>query len=253
MAELKDLKVGEYPKWTIPSQSVMEGVTIMNDDEIRGAVIGMILGDGHIGLSGRSTNGHIDFAHCAKQRDYATWKAGILENLTSVRITDGVSHCKGKAYPHVRVLTKTHPLYTHLWKRFYHNGRKTIDEFLMSQLTPMGLAIWYQDDGTLENRERFLTPTIQTNWFNVLENWLMSKSLADKFHIEFRVQKLNAKYLKLTIRRKDRENFYDIVRPYIQPCMLHKIRDDGHRSTTGSVRNIEPRDDLNLMATSGAC
>ncbi len=234
----------------------MEGVTTMNDEEIRGAVIGMILGDGHINLSQRSTNGHIDFAHGVKQRDYAVWKASILENLTSVRITDGISRIKkinNKEYPHVRVLTKTHPLYTHLWKRFYHNGRKTIDEFLMNQLTPLGLAIWYQDDGTLENREKFLTPTLQTNWFNVLENRLMSKCLADKFHIEFRVHKLNAKYLKLTLRRKDRENFFDIARPYIQPCLLYKIRDDGYRSITGSAHLDESRDSLNPVEILGVC
>jgi hypothetical protein len=128
----------------------------MNEEELKGAIIGMVLGDGHLNLSGRSTNAHMDFAHSKKQKDYAVWKSDILGQLTDVRVTEGVITVKGKEYEKVRVLSKTHPLYTHLWKRFYHNGRKTIDSFLMNQLTPLGLAIWYQDDGTLENRERFL-------------------------------------------------------------------------------------------------
>ncbi len=227
MAELKVLKVGEHPTGIIPSQSAMDGVSTMNDEELRGAVIGMILGDGSLSLSGRSVNAHIDYAHCAKQREYALWKAEMLKSLTSVRITDGFSHCKGKAYPKVRVLTKTHPFYTHLWKRFYHNGRKTVDHFLMEHLTPLGLALWYQDDGNLKEHENYLTPYLETNCFNVVEHEVMSKALADKFHIEFRANKLNAQYLHLCLRRKDREAFYSIVSPYIHPTMAYKVADKG--------------------------
>jgi recombination protein RecA len=205
----------------------MEGVQTMNDAEIRGAIIGMVLGDGSLPMDGRSTNAHMDFAHCAKQKEYAVWKAGLLENLTSMRITDGVSHCQGKAYPKVRILSKTHPVYTHLRNRFYHNGRKTVDSFLMNQLTPLGLAIWYMDDGNLNNHEDFLTPKIETNCFNVAEHHIMTKALADNYHLEFRVNHLNAKYLYLRLRRKDREKFFDIIREHIHPTMAYKIQDDG--------------------------
>ena len=212
---------------TIPSQSAMEGVSTMNDEEIRGAIIGMVLGDGSLPLDGRSINAHMDFAHCAKQREYAVWKAGLLENLTSVRITDGVSHCRNKEYPKVRVLSKTHPTYTHLRNRFYHNGRKTIDAFLMEHLTPLGLAIWYMDDGNLKNHENYLTPMLETNCFNVAEHLIMTKALADKFQLEFRANHLNAKYLMLRLRRKDRGKFFDIIREHIHPTMAYKIQDDG--------------------------
>lgn len=227
LAELKVLKVGEPPFGKIPSQSVMDGVSTMNDEEIRGAIIGMVLGDGSLALNGRSINAHMDFAHSSKQREYAVWKAEMLKNLTSVRITDGFATAKGKEYPKVRVITKTHPTYTHLHKRFYHNGRKTIDQFLMEHLTPLGLALWYQDDGNLKNHENYLTPMLETNCFNVVEHAVMTKALADKFHIEFRANHLNAKYLMLRLRRKDRERFFDIIRDYIHPTMAYKIQDDG--------------------------
>jgi hypothetical protein len=206
----------------------MEGVTTMNDDEFRGAVIGMILGDGSLShCATGNTNSHIDYAHCMKQKEYALWKADILKNLTTVTIKDGISKCKGKEYSKVRVLTKAHPVYTHLWKRFYHQGRKTIDSFLMEQLTPLGLAIWYQDDGHLKNHEDYLTPMLETNCFNVAEHLIMTKVLADKFHLEFRSNHLNAKYLMLRLRRKDREKFFDIIREFIHPTMEYKIKDDG--------------------------
>ena len=187
----------------------------------------MILGDGHLNLSGRSINAHIDFAHSMKQKDYAVWKSELLKGLTDVRVTEGVATVKGKEYEKVRVLTKTHPLYTHLWKRFYHNGRKTIDHFLMNCLTPLGLAIWYMDDGHLKNHEDYLTPMLETNCFNVAEHEIMTKALADKFHLEFRANHLNAKYLMLRLRRKDREQFFAIIKEHILPSMEYKIKDDG--------------------------
>jgi hypothetical protein len=200
----------------------------MNEEEIRGAVIGMILGDGSlVHCKTEGSNSHIDFAHSIKQKEYAIWKAKILEQLTSVRITESVSKCKGKEYPIVRVLTKKHPLYTHLWRRFYHERRKTVDSFLMNQLTPLGLALWYQDDGNLKNHESYLTPMLETNCFNVAEHAIMTKALADNFHLEFRANHLNAKYLILRLRRKDREKFFDIIREFIHPTMAYKIMDDG--------------------------
>ena len=188
----------------------------------------MILGDGSlVHCKTEGSNSHIDFAHSIKQKEYAIWKAKILEQLTSVRITESVSKCKGKEYPIVRVLTKKHPLYTHLWRRFYHERRKTVDSFLMNQLTPLGLALWYQDDGNLKNHESYLTPMLETNCFNVAEHAIMTKALADNFHLEFRANHLNAKYLILRLRRKDREKFFDIIREFIHPTMAYKIMDDG--------------------------
>lgn len=227
MAELKVLKFGEHPTRIIPSQPVTGGVTTMNDEEIRGAIIGMVLGDGSLALSGRSINAHMDFDHCDRQKEYAVWKANILENLTSVRISDGVSVVRGRECSKTRVITKTHPVYTRLWNRFYHNGRKTVDSFLMESLTPLGLAIWYQDDGHLKNHENFLTPMLETNCFNVAEHNVMIKALADKFHLEFRANHLNAKYLMLRLRRKDRDKFFEIIEKHIHPTMAYKTRDDG--------------------------
>jgi len=201
----------------------------MNDEELRSAIVGMVLGDGHLNLSGRSQNAHMDFAHSIQQKDYAVWKSELLADLTSVRVTEGVITVKGKEYNKVRVLSKVHPVYTRLWNRFYHNGRKTIDHFLMNCLTPLGLAIWYMDDGHLKDHEDFLTPVLETNCFNVAEHEIMTKALADKFHLEFRANHLNAKYLMLRLRRKDREKFFDIIREYIHPSMEYKIRDDGKK------------------------
>ena len=35
--------------------------------------------------------------------------------------------------------------------RFYHNGRKTIDDYIMKTLNELGLLFWYLDDGCLDN------------------------------------------------------------------------------------------------------
>ena len=34
----------------------------------------------------------------------------------------------------------------------FHDGRKTVTEHVMKCLTPLGLALWYMDDGTLAGK-----------------------------------------------------------------------------------------------------
>jgi hypothetical protein len=170
----------------------------------------------------------MDFAHSSKQREYALWKADILRNLTTVRVVDETAKLKdGRPYERTRVITKVHPMYTKLWVRAYHLKRKTVDEFLVNSLTPIGLAIWYQDDGYLKNHSDFLTPVLETNGFNVSEHKIIEKGLADKFGLEFRSNKLNQNHLSLRLRRKDRDSFYEIVKPYIHASMSYKIENDG--------------------------
>ena len=39
------------------------------------------------------------------------------------------------------VRTRVHPVYEKLFLRMYHEGRKTIDEYSMNTLSPLGILI----------------------------------------------------------------------------------------------------------------
>lgn len=196
--------------------------------ELKGIVVGTVLGDSCLTKHPRCTNYRLQTSHTAKNRDLLEAKAKDLETLTGTKIYEHEAP-NGKM---AILTTQVHPFYTKLRERMYHDGRKTVDEHVMKALTPKGLAYWYCDDGTLSKHEGFDTPFLCTHHFNRVENELMARMLVKNFGLEFRVNKDRKKgfgtndyklYYWLRLRRKDRERFFDLIREFIPESMKYKI------------------------------
>jgi hypothetical protein len=211
----------------------MEGVTSMFSSklEFKGAVIGMLLGDASIpkARTDGSTH-HLQITHCMKQEQYLLKKKEYLEYLTGVRFyTDQVNN---KDYKCCRLVTKTHPFYDGMRDHMYHEGRKTVDEHMMKCLTPLGLALWYLDDGSLSHRGNQKIPVLATCCFNGTEHEMMSRMLQKRFGLQWRVNRTTTTYkgvkkniFILRLRDKDRENFFGMIKPFVPECLLYKIDD----------------------------
>ncbi|MFO7881195.1 MAG: hypothetical protein R6U52_01490 [Kosmotogaceae bacterium] len=198
-----------------------------NKLEFKGAIIGTLLGDASL-IKRESGSSYLKVTHCKKDQEYLYYKANILNWLNKTKCSEGISKLNGKEYPYVVATTKSHPLYSSLYEHMYYNGHKTVNEHIMKCLTPLGLALWYQDDGTFAGEQGYRCPYICSHAFNQTENELLSRMIFKKFGITFRVLRKNVKdktYYWLRLRRKDREKFFEIIKPYIQECMKRKIDD----------------------------
>lgn len=198
--------------------------------EFKGAVIGMILGDACIPSlrEGRKTK-HLQFAQKAADLEYAAYKVEILGYLNETKLTESSTKANGISYPCVIGRTLSHPFYNKLAEHMYYDGRKTVTEHVMKCLTPLGLALWYMDDGTLAGEMGWRNPFICSHNFNQAENELMCRMLHKKFGITFRTIKKNIKektYYWMRLRRKDREKFFDIIKDFVPVCMKRKIDPD---------------------------
>lgn len=198
--------------------------------EFKGAVVGMILGDACIPTlrEGRRTQ-HLQFAHKAADREYAEFKLQLLAHLNETKIIESSNTVKGITYPCVVVRTLSHPFYNKLSDHMYYEGRKTVTEHVMKCLTPLGLALWYMDDGTLAGEMGYRNPFICSHNFNQCENELMCRMIHKKFGITFRTIRKNVKdktYYWMRLRRKDREKFFDIIKEFVPDCMKRKINPD---------------------------
>lgn len=198
--------------------------------EFKGAVIGMILGDGCIPTlrEGRKTQ-HLQLAHRLADKEYAEYKTSLLGYLNETKMINSSNTVKGITYPCVVVRTLSHPFYNKLSDHMYYDGRKTVTEHVMKCLTPLGLALWYMDDGTLAGEMGWRNPFICSHNFNRAENELMCRMVHKKFGITFRTIKKNVKektYYWMRLRRKDRDRFFDIIREFVPDCMKRKIDPD---------------------------
>jgi len=192
--------------------------------EFKGAIIGMVLGDASIVKGALKTTSVVE--------EYTQFKRKILSQLTEVSFA---KYEKGEGSfgkkPIYESRTRKHPIYEKLATRFYHNGRKQITEYAMKTITPLGLLIWYLDDGCLDDACG-LKFQIHSNAFNETEHQYMQKILNDRFGLRFNIRKKFHKeketiYYWLYLKAIDRLVWWDkVFAPFIEIIpkpMMYKI------------------------------
>jgi hypothetical protein len=195
----------------------------MNLKELKGAFIGMVLGDGC--LVKQAKHAYLTYVHSIKQKDYALSKTKYLKELTKVNVTYPTTYLNGKPFKKIVVRGLCHPKYTRLYERFYYQGKKTIDEHLLKSLTPLGLAIWYQDDGHYGNYGDRNYIILCTHNFNYAEHELMQKWLKYKFELNWSIKHDKNGY-HLRLNRNQIGDFMDTIKPYM--VLKYKIADCGN-------------------------
>lgn len=185
--------------------------------DVRSAVIGMVLGDGHLEKP-VGPKGHSRFSSASVSEEYARYKSEILSAITSVRVwRDGLIW---------RVRTNRHPLFTDLRRRFYIEGRKTVDRHLVLSLDECGLACWYFDDGDLHKQD--LKVNIATDNFSEPECETLVEGLRDRFSLRWSIThawRRVRKYCRLRLKASDRETFFRLIQDAAQavPSMSYKL------------------------------
>ena len=89
----------------------------------------------------------------------------------------------------------------------------------ITDLGALGLAIWYMDDGTIHYPSGAY---LNTNGFNHESQIKLVNVLKDNFDVEAHIHKNENKEI-LFIVQKDRDKFFDIIRPYIIGSLKYKI------------------------------
>lgn len=112
---------------------------------------GLMLGDGNITKRGNG-NGRLRVNRSIKDRNYSEWIAKEFFEYCSNRcladrtITD-TRH--NKTYERTEFSTRCDPVFTKEYFRWYNSIKIIPDDLL---LTPLTLAIWFSDDGSISKR-----------------------------------------------------------------------------------------------------
>ena len=194
-------------------------------DRMVGLITWMTLGDGSICQAGNSYR--FTCSHKEENEDYVAMKVDLL-SFTWAKYSR-YYHSRSNSY-NFQLYTMCHPLFTRLRRSIYLNGRKIITSHAIKLLTPLNLAILYQDDGRYNAKKSVIS--INKPLFSKLELEALAKGIVDMFGLIFRVGKSCT--LKdgtighqMTLRMKDKERFFSLIRPYMVPSMLYKIERGG--------------------------
>lgn len=194
-----------------------------------GLIVGALLGDASIPrkLKGKG-NHYIDITHSEKQLDYLNYKIKLFKEH-GFKVSS-IYKRKVKTYTvySVHIYYENCPmvLNTLRWW-FYHTGKKYFTYNMIKKLTPLGMAIWFMDDGSrvihynkehtkIKGRELYISTYMSREEHSSLIHYLskfdiVCKEVRDRLRYRLRMNATNSK------------KFIPIIKPYICPSMLYKV------------------------------
>jgi hypothetical protein len=184
-------------------------------------VVGTLLGDGCLEFDGFKAS-RLQIKQCEFKKEYVMWLYEELKNL--VRTPPKQRKDDQQWYFSTRSLIEL-DLYRNI---FYKERIKIVPSNIRDLLiSPMSLAIWFMDDGTLDYRVKsHYSFNLSTDSFSSENVRLLQEVLYGKFGIPSSIQTPSSrgkKYVKLYIGKDGRKKFLDTVRHYILNCFSYKI------------------------------
>ena len=179
---------------------------------------GSLLGDMSISKTKNSYRPSI--SHGGQQELYFDYKCKEFKNLLGkINKSKRFDKRTKKYYNKYSVKFLANQVYEKFYNSLYKNGTKSVTQEWLDKITPLGLAIWFMDDGSN-------CGTIATNCFIKEECFLIQKWLKSKYNIETTLQKQrkeNIQYV-IYIKTNSRKLFYNTIIKYVIPSMLYKLK-----------------------------
>jgi hypothetical protein len=200
--------------------------------DIKSVILGSLLGDGSLKVHQKYANARFSFRHSVKQKDYFFWKAHALKKEIAgnkyfwYQGKDGRDGWGGEK---IRFQSLALPALTELYALTHpHKGTFQIRRKWLNLLTPLSLAIWWQDDGSIIANGR--KGVLCTDGFKPEEVELLAQYLEKVWHVHLVASpksKSNPNQYRLWFRSTDElKSFLRIILPFVktedmlQKCML---------------------------------
>jgi len=224
------------------------------------AVIGMLLGDGCLnrfdfsrGPENKSKKGplwhrtELRIQHKISHKEYLDWKINLIRSyVDDVSIYEKSKIIGDKIFYGYEAFIKHRKNFHYLYKHFYVGGHlsinnrvtgatKVLKKSILNRLSPLSIAIWYMDDGSLytfsyDGKIRRQL-SLNTDGFTFKECEMIKQFFIDKYDIYFNINKngitktMDGGFKLRTAKQHDIEKFFDIVSVFVKEvkCMNYKL------------------------------
>jgi hypothetical protein len=186
----------------------------------REVLLGTLLGDATIIAQKGNSNHNIKFEQRIAKREHVDHLYEIFQDW--VGAPPAVRDIKGggaKDRQSVWFKTYRQPEISYYRKVFYPDGKKVVPKLPDGWLTPRVLAYWFMDDGA----KKYKSYQLSSNGFTLDDNRLLQVGLA-QLGIETTIQ-YDSGQSYIYVRTRSGVKFYDLVFPFMVPCMVYKLQD----------------------------
>jgi ubiquinol-cytochrome c reductase cytochrome b subunit len=199
-----------------------------HNEDVLSVIIGSVLGDSHLERRKNGLGTRIIFEQCSRNVEYIMWFQKFFSNRGYC--TGNISKLKtrikrnNKVFYQYRISSYTFTSFNWLHDMFYkfvdNKFIKIVPSNLEIYLTPLALAIWFMDNGSII----YNTARIATNNFNYNECIFICKVLKNKYDIDATVQSSgrNKGYI-VYITKNSFKNFVNHIKPFVIPSMYYKL------------------------------
>lgn len=200
--------------------------------DILSIIFGSLLGDATMEKDGNGSR--FGFYQSKKNGEYLLWLHQIIsslgyckENLPLIQVRKGL--LEGDIRYIFRFRTFTYSSFNWIHDEFYPKGdhgsgagaRKIVPKSVENYLSPLALAIWLMDDGSLYKNRGL---KFSTNGFTLKDVQLLAFLLEKKYSLNTAIHKTGiVNQYSLYIPKTSLNTLIKIVKPHIHQTMAYKI------------------------------
>lgn len=192
------------------------------NSSLRGSLIGTVLGDGW--LVKKPTGTQFGVFHSSKQAEYLNFKFRLFKPIVSI-LSPYIEYNIERKRDGLSFWSIIHPQLDDLYNKFYGTGQKRVTKKLLQDLTLLGFALWYMDDGSYSKSTKEYV--LYTYALPLEDQKLVRQMLRRKFDIWtsiIRGTKIKPYQYYLRVCARSTFQFEKLVGPFINmfQCMKHK-------------------------------
>lgn len=201
------------------------------NSEQRQIVLGSLFGDAYI-----SKSLSFGMQHKKEHSEYIHWLYEKMKPFATSQPKPKRRILDGKTYEGLRFNCRVTEEFYSLRQDFYPNGIKIVPKKHLSALDPLGLAVWYMDDGGTSwyCTKGTLTPLarIYTLGFNESEHDLMIDFFRERYQIvAYKGKHKAGKKHILCFDTANTAALFSLMKPHILRSLQYKVvRDEEHQS-----------------------
>lgn len=195
--------------------------TLRLTERQKAILIGVLLGDAHMEKLYNPQLGRLKIEHSKVQKEYVEWLYEEFKNWVRTKPKERTRMTFGKLFAKYQFCTYGHAILGKFRERFYSGRTKIVPRDIEKDITPLSLAVWYMDDGSIKSK-RHKGVFLNTQGFAESDILLLQKILEQNFGIISTTKKdKNGKQIYLG--GEAGEKFCKLINPYVIPSMRYKI------------------------------
>lgn len=201
-------------------------------DQCKAILYGSLLGDGSLQLQKHYANARFYIRHSQVQEEYFNWKVNALQEIASdrsIQVSEKSGYSQNKS---LLFQSRALPQLTEIHDITHDKNRLSIQRRWLNHLTPLSLAIWWLDDGSLISNHR--KGVLCTDGFDEHGVNLLARYLKVAWDVDVHVGPIvrhrgkdrnysKEVYYRLWFGTEELKKFLRIIIPHVPLCMIRKV------------------------------